>query len=132
MKNAFKSFLLAFTTLIAGVSAFAQVTTSTLSGRIVDQSGEPVIGAAVLAQHQPSGTVYGGVTNSDGRYTIQGMRTGGPYTVEVSNLGYQGVTYTDITLQLGQTYIQNATLQESTEFLEAVVLTASPISKFAA
>ena len=132
MKNAFKSFLLAFTTLIAGVSAFAQVTTSTLSGRIVDQSGEPVIGAAVLAQHQPSGTVYGGVTNSDGRYTIQGMRTGGPYTVEVSNLGYQGVTYTDITLQLGQTYIQNATLQESTEFLEAVVLTASPVSKFAA
>ena len=132
MKNAFKSFLLAFTTLIAGVSAFAQVTTSTLSGRIVDQSGEPVIGAAVLAQHLPSGTVYGGVTNSDGRYTIQGMRTGGPYTVEVSNLGYQGVTYTDITLQLGQTYIQNATLNESTEFLEAVVLTASPSSKFAA
>ena len=132
MKNAFKSFLLAFTTLIAGVSAFAQVTTSSLSGRIVDQSGEPVIGAAILAQHQPSGTVYGAVTNTDGRYTIQGMRTGGPYTVEVSNLGYQGVTYTEITLQLGQTYIQNATLNESTEFLEAVVLTASPTSKFAA
>ncbi|MBO4339813.1 MAG: TonB-dependent receptor [Bacteroidales bacterium] len=132
MKNAFKSFLLAFTTLIAGVSAFAQVTTSSLSGRVVDQSGEPVIGAAILAQHQPSGTVYGAVTNSDGRYTIQGMRTGGPYTVEVTNLGYQGVTYKDITLQLGQAYIQNATLNESAEFLEATVIVASPSSKFAA
>ena len=67
MKNAFKSFLLAFTTLIAGVSAFAQVTTSTLQGRVVDQNGEPVIGAAIVAQHEPSGTVYGAVTNLEGR-----------------------------------------------------------------
>ncbi|MBQ6198736.1 MAG: TonB-dependent receptor [Bacteroidales bacterium] len=132
MKNAFKSFLLAFTTLIAGVSAFAQVTTSTLQGRVVDQNGEPVIGAAILAQHEPSGTVYGAVTNVEGRYTIQGMRTGGPYTVEFSNLGYQSVNYTDITLQLGQAYNLNVWLQESAEFLEAVVVVATPTSKFAA
>ena len=84
MKKAFKSFLLAFTTLIAGTVAYAQVTTSSLSGRVVDQSGEPVIGAAVMAMHEPSGTVYGAVTNADGRYTIQGMRTGGPYKVDFS------------------------------------------------
>ncbi|MBR6306297.1 MAG: TonB-dependent receptor [Bacteroidales bacterium] len=132
MKNAFKSFLLAFTTLIAGVSAFAQVTTSTLQGRVVDQAGEPVIGAAILAQHQPSGTVYGAVTNADGRYTIQGMRTGGPYTVEFSNLGYQGVNYSDITLQLGQAFNLNATMNETTELLDAVVFVATPTSKFAA
>ncbi|MCR5408604.1 MAG: TonB-dependent receptor [Bacteroidales bacterium] len=132
MNNAFKSFLLAFTTLIAGVSAFAQVTTSTLQGRVVDQAGEPVIGAAILAQHQPSGTVYGAVTNADGRYTIQGMRTGGPYSVEFSNLGYQGVNYSDITLQLGQAYTLNATMNETSELLDAVVFVATPSSKFAA
>ena len=132
MKNAFKSLLLAFTTLFAGVVCFAQVTTSTLQGRVVDQNGEPVIGAAILAQHEPSGTVYGAVTNVDGRYTIQGMRTGGPYSVEFSNLGYQSVNYTDITLQLGQAYNLNVWLQESTEFLDAVVVVASPTSKFAA
>ena len=82
MKNAFKSFLLAFTTLIAGVSAFAQVTTSTLQGRITDQNGEPIIGAAVIATHEPSGTDYYAITNVEGRYDIQGMRTGGPYTVD--------------------------------------------------
>ena len=132
MKNAFKSLLLAFTTLIAGVSAFAQVTTSTLQGRITDQNGEPVIGAAIVAHHEPSGTVYGAVSNTEGRYTIQGMRTGGPYSVEVSNLGYQSVNYTDITLQLGQPYNLNIWLQESAEFLDAVVVVASPTSKFAA
>ena len=79
MKNALKGFLLACIAMFAGVVAYAQVTTSSLGGRVVDQNGEPVIGAAVLAQHEPSGTVYGAVTNSEGRYTIQGMRTGGPY-----------------------------------------------------
>jgi len=132
MKNAFKSLLLAFTTMFAGVVCFAQVTTSTLQGRVVDQNGEPIIGAAILAQHEPSGTVYGAVTNIDGRYTIQGMRTGGPYSVEFSNLGYQSVNYTDITLQLGQPYNLNVWLQESAEFLDAVVVVASPNSKFAA
>ena len=88
MRNAFKSLLLAFTTLCAGVVAYAQVTTSALSGRVVDQTGQPVVGAAILAQHEPSGTVYGAITNADGRYTIQGMRTGGPYNVEFSCLGY--------------------------------------------
>ena len=57
MRKAFKSLLLAFTTLIAGTVAYAQVTTSALSGRVVDQNGEPVVGAAVLAQHEPSGTI---------------------------------------------------------------------------
>lgn len=131
MKKAFKSLLLAFTTLIAGTVAYAQVTTSSLSGRVVDQSGEPVIGAAVMAMHEPSGTVYGAVTNADGRYTIQGMRTGGPYKVDFSCLGYQETTYTGITLQLAETFSLNAKIAESTEFLEATVVVADAASKFA-
>ena len=132
MKTALKSFLLAFIAMFAGTVAFAQVTTSALQGRVVDQNGEPVIGAAIIAQHQPSGTVYGAVTNVDGRYSIQGMRTGGPYSVEFSNLGYQSVHYTDITLQLAEAYNLNVWLQESAEFLDAVVVVATPTSKFAA
>jgi len=132
MKNAFKSLMLACIAMFAGVVAFAQVTTSALSGRVVDQNGEPVIGAAILATHEPSGTVYGAVTNADGRYTIQGMRTGGPYKVEVSCLGYQESIYTDVTLQLAETYSLNAQIAESSEFLEGTVIVADATSKFAA
>ena len=130
MRNAFKSLLLAFTTLIAGTVAFAQVTTSSLSGRVVDQAGEPVIGAAVVALHEPSGTIYGAVTNADGRYTIQGMRTGGPYKVEFTCLGYQDATYTGVTLQLAETFALDAKIAESTEMLEGTIVIASPTSKF--
>ncbi len=130
MKKAFKSLSLAFITMFASIVAFAQVTTSSLSGIVVDQNGEPVIGAAVMALHEPSGTVYGAVTNADGRYTIQGMRTGGPYKVDFSCLGYQETTYTGITLQLAETFTLNAKVVESTEFLEATVVVADAASKF--
>ena len=132
MKQAFRSLLLAFITMFAGVVCFAQVTTSAISGRVVDQNGEPVIGAAVLAQHEPSGTVYGAVTNADGRYTIQGMRTGGPYKVDFTCLGYQDASYTGVTLQLAETYSLNAKINESTEMLEGTVIVADASSKFAA
>ena len=118
--------------MFAGIVAFAQVTTSSLSGSVVDQNGEPVIGAAVVALHEPSGTVYGAVTNADGRYTIQGMRTGGPYKVDFTCLGYQNATYTGITLQLAETFSLNAKIAESSEFLEGTVIVADATSKFAA
>ena len=66
-----------------GFSVKAQVTTSVLGGKIIDDQNEYVIGATVVAVHEPSGTMYGAVTNVDGRYTIQGMRTGGFYGYQV-------------------------------------------------
>ncbi len=132
MKKTFPSLVLAVIAMFACFAAFAQVTTSSLGGRVVDQNGEPVIGAAIVAIHEPSGTTYGSITNEDGLYTIQGMRTGGPYRVEVSCLGYQQVNYTDVTLSLAETYNLNAQIAESSEFLSEAVVVAAPTSKFAA
>ena len=75
--------------------------------------------------HQPSGSRYGTVTNVDGRYSIQGMRTGGPYRVEISYIGYQTVIYKDITLQLGEVYNLNVEMSESSELLNEVIVTAA-------
>ena len=132
MRNAFKSLLLAFTMMFAGVVAIAQVTTASLGGRVVDEAGESVVGATVIALHEPSGTVYGAVTNIDGRYSIQGMRSGGPYTVTFTLIGYRDAQYTDITLSLAETYNLGATLAEATEFLTEAIVTAAPASKFSA
>ena len=118
--------------MLMSVAAFAQVTTSALSGLAVDTNGEPVIGVAVIATHTPSGTVYGVTTNEVGRYTINGMRSGGPYTVEFSCLGYQTVTYTDVTLQLAETYSLGATLNEDSEMLSEAMVIGAAASKFSA
>ena len=132
MKNAFKSLLLVVTMLMAGTVAFAQVTTASLGGRIVDAKGETIIGAAVVATHTPSGTTYGAVTNGEGLYAIQGMRTGGPYIVEVSCLGYQTVQYTDIKLALGENYVLDCNMNDDVESLNEAVVVATPASRFAA
>ena len=89
MKQTIKCLFAALAAMLMSVAAFAQVTTSALGGRVVDANGEPVVGAAVVATHTPSGTVYGVITNEAGRYTINGMRAGGPFFVEVSGLGFQ-------------------------------------------
>lgn len=109
-------------------SVYGQVTTSGVSGKVVADQ-EPLIGAAVLAIHVPSGTQYGTTTNVDGRYNLQGMRTGGPYTVEVSYVGFQKAVFKNIMLQLGETYLLNVTMKESAE-LDEVVITASKSALF--
>ena len=132
MKQTIKCFIAAFAAMLMSVAAFAQVTTSALGGRVVDASGEPVIGVAVIATHTPSGTVYGVTTNEAGRYTINGMRSGGPYSVEFTCLGYQTVTYTDLTLQLAEVFALNATLNEDAEMLGEAMVIGAAASKFSA
>ena len=123
MSNQSKFWLAALTPAIA-VCVNAQVTTSALSGKVTDENKEPVIGATVVAVHEPSGTLYGAVTNVDGRYTIQGMRTGGPYKIEVSYVGYQKTAYTNLYLELGNTLNLNADLHPSSEVLDEVLVVA--------
>lgn len=118
-----KLFMAAMATTIS-VCASAQVTTSAVSGQVIDETGQPVIGATVLAVHEPSGTQYGAVTNMDGRYTIQGMRTGGPYKIEISYIGYKKSAYTDLYLELGNTLGLDAKMEPSSELLDEVVVVA--------
>ncbi|MCR4854098.1 MAG: carboxypeptidase regulatory-like domain-containing protein [Prevotella sp.] len=112
-------------------SALAQVTTSSMSGKVTigSAAGEEVIGATVQAVHEPSGTRYAAVTNVDGRFNIQGMRTGGPYSVTVSYIGFQTKTMRGITLQLAETYNLQVWLSEDATELTEVVVTGKA-SKF--
>ena len=131
MHKFFKILLSVLAVVSFVVSASAQVTTSSLNGKVADANGEPIPGATVIAVHTPSGTQYFAVVNAEGRYFINGMRSGGPYSVEVSCLGYQTVTYTDITLQLAEPFSLSATLKEDNEMLSESVVISTANSKFA-
>ena len=117
-------FLLVVTLLTLSLSAVAQVTTSGING-IVTANNEEVIGATVSAKHVPSGAIYRAVTNVNGRYTITGMRSGGPYEVEVSYIGYQTKKFTEIQLALGQNTVIDVTLSEGSEMLQEVEIVAA-------
>ena len=131
MSKQLRILMLAVMALFISVGMQAQITTAAMGGRVIDDMAEPVIGASVRAVHEPSGSVYGAVTNVDGRYSIQGMRTGGPYTVTVSYVGFSTQTFSNLTLQLGEVYNLNVDLSENIAQLGEVVVTATA-SKFAA
>ena len=116
-------FFLVVTLLAMSLAAVAQVTTSGITG-IVTAGGEEAIGATVTAKHMPSGSVYRAVTNVNGRYTITGMRSGGPYEVEVSYIGYQTTKMTGFNLALGQNTVVDASLKEGNEMLQEVLVVA--------
>ena len=104
-------------------SAMAQLTTSSMAGKVV-ANGEELIGAVVEAVHTPSGTRYTTVSNEKGMFAINGMRVGGPYEVTVKYIGYETKTFTGVTLELGETYNLNASMSEDAVQLADVVVTA--------
>ena len=130
MKNNFLKLCLTLV-LFAGMiaSVMAQVTTSGISGRITSNN-ESLPGAAIVAVHVPSGTQYGTVTNADGRFSLLGMRTGGPYKVEVSFVGYSKASFSDINLSLGETFVLNSSLKESTAAVGEVIVVATKPSVY--
>jgi len=118
--------------LTSTLAVMSQITTSALTGKVsMQDTKEEVIGASVQVVHEPSGTRYTAVTNMDGRFTIQGMRTGGPYTVTVSYIGFQTKTLKGVTLQLGETYNLPIWITEDANELSEVVISGRA-SKFAA
>ena len=124
-------FIIAVMMLTMTMSAVAQVTTSSMAGKVTyEGSTEEIIGATIVAVHEPSGTRYTAVSNASGLFAIQGMRTGGPYSVTVSYIGLQTKMLNNIFLQLGDTYNLSVWLSDNTTEVAEVIITGKA-SKFA-
>lgn len=115
---------LLMTLLLCLVSSavMAQVTTSGIGGKVV-AGDESLIGVTITAVHEPSGTRYTTVTNADGRYTIQGMRVGGPYTVTFNYVGYKAEVKQNLQLSLGNAEMINVNMKEDTQTLGELTVT---------
>jgi hypothetical protein len=119
-----KTIMMSLLTLFVTIASFGQITTSTLSGVVKDEKGESLIGATIVAVHQPTGTKYGSSTNAKGAYFIPAARVGGPYIIKATYLGYKPKEYTDIVTSLGLTTNVNFVLQSETTTLGEVVVVA--------
>lgn len=121
--------LLGIFLLLLSPRAFSQgITTCTLSGKVVDETNQPVIGATVEVIHVPSGTKSLTVTSMDGNFNVQGLRVGGPYTVTFSYLGFQTQKFTNLQLNLGAEAVLNVTMKENVKELTEVVISGNRIA----
>ncbi len=119
--------------LAVALPALAQDTSSSISGRVLDASGQPVSGATVQIVHEPSGTTKITTTDADGRYSAQGMRVGGPFDVTVSKAGFAQAKQDNVYLQLSQGTAVNLTMgagsAANAQDLQGVTVSANALAQ---
>ena len=115
LKNLLKvaSILMIFSALWGGINASAQ--TQTISGKVLDTGGQPVIGAAVMVP----GTTNGATTDLDGNFTV---RVAPGTTLEVSCIGY-------VSRRVNAANGMTVTLDDDTEMLEETVVIGYGVQK---
>ena len=79
--------LVILATLLMSVQALAQSGKLTVEGTVLDDMGEPMIGAGVMLKN----TVIGTITDIDGRYSITVDAIGGGGVLIFSSLGFDDV-----------------------------------------
>ncbi|MET4569066.1 TonB-dependent receptor [Rhodanobacter soli] len=123
----------AIASLLAMAPLAAQnITTSGVSGRVLDANGQPVTGATVTIVHQPTGTTKEVTTDADGRYAAQGLRVGGPFEISATKTGMAAVEQNDVFLQLGQPSSINLSMgagEQQARNLGAVTVSASTLAQ---
>ena len=117
-----------FVAMIASISLMAQVTSSSISGKITDANKAALAGATVVATHTPSGAQYYSVADANGTYRLLNIRPGGPYKIEFRMVGFQTTIQEGVTATLGETKILNVRLNEEAIGLNEVVVAAEAVS----
>src|SRR5262245_11104198 len=118
-------FLLTIVFIAASYSQ-AQVTTSSISGNVIDAATkEPLTGASIVATHAPSGTKYSTVTNKKGEFSIHDMKSGGPYVVVITFVGFESITFDDVQLKLAEPFLLDATMNKKEGTLENVIISTT-------
>lgn len=98
-------------------TSVSQEKKKTITGRITDAKGEPLIGVTIMEK----GTTNGSITDYDGNYTLSAASNA---VLQFSYIGYQSV---EMSVE-GKTVI-DITMNEDTEVLDEVVVTALGIKR---
>ena len=96
--------------LFSALAAFAQLSTSSITGTVTDPQGLATPGASVTAVNEDTGASFSAETTSTGNYAITGLIPG-PYTVNVSHAGFRNFTATHNRLNVGAPIVVDIHLQ---------------------
>ena len=116
-----------FIAMVASIAMMAQVTTSSISGKITDNKKDVLPGATVVATHVPSGAQYYAVADANGTFRLMNVRPGGPYRLEFRMVGFQTTVMNNVNTTLGETMIVNAKMEEEAIGLSEVTVAATAI-----
>jgi hypothetical protein len=99
------------------------VTTGVVSGRVVDDLGNPIPGASISVVNTSTGSTSRATTARDGRYLVPGLDVGGPYSVTARHPGYQSQMRDGQMLTLSQNLTLDFRLERQAIILSTVSVT---------
>ncbi|MEO6489922.1 MAG: TonB-dependent receptor [Ferruginibacter sp.] len=103
----------------------AQVTTSSISGVIISDKNDPLVGATIVAVQVPTGTRYTTTSQSGGRFTFPNIAPGGPYSITATFTGMEPFNKADINVPLGEKFDISIQLSTSIKELETVLVSGT-------
>lgn len=110
------------TLLLFSMQVNAQTHQQTIYGKVVDQDSKmALIGATIKVQNGDK--ILGGSTDFDGDFRIENVPVG-RIDIEVTYLGYDPIVLSSLTLSSGKELSLTIEMQESTEEMEEVVVSA--------
>ncbi|MGH7588728.1 MAG: TonB-dependent receptor [Gemmatimonadota bacterium] len=103
------------------------VTTAAIQGRITPLPGSavPLEQAVVLLTNTSTGHRWQVVVGEDGRYFLENVPVGGPYTIQVVAPGFQSASRTGVVLALGQRFIAVFALEATMFDVERITVTTA-------
>lgn len=118
-------FLLSLLTGLFLQPSVAQTTQASILGMITDENKQPVPGASVVVRNESTGFTSRTITNAKGEFTFREMPLGGPYTVNVTSLGFQEQKRTGYALNQGDVVRVNLALQSAAVSMQEIKVVAS-------
>jgi outer membrane receptor for ferrienterochelin and colicin len=101
------------------------ITTGAIAGRVTDEGGQPLASAQVVVRNRTSGFTVGTMTREDGRYRVQNLEPGGPYSVTVRRIGTQPQTLDNQLVPLSETLTLDFRLSQQVAQLSSVQVVAT-------
>ncbi|KAI9449422.1 hypothetical protein F5148DRAFT_1340761, partial [Russula earlei] len=112
-----------FISVFASSAVMAQITSGSITGFIKTPEGKSLEGASVKAVHEPTGTVYGTVSKSNGQFILPNLRVGGPYTVTIQYVGLATKKLSDLSVILGTPVNIDITMDNGSNLSDVTVNT---------
>ncbi len=108
-KRSFRLFFVLLCGLALDHCAFAQFTTATLNGTVVDQAGVPVPGTKVAVQNVETGFSQESISNDSGEYLFSRLPVGS-YKLTAEKTGFATYVQTGIQLSVDQAVTERIVL----------------------
>jgi outer membrane receptor for ferrienterochelin and colicin len=101
------------------------ITTGAIAGRVTDEGGQPLASAQIVIRNRSTGFSVGTTTREDGRYRVQNLEPGGPYSVTARRIGMQPQTLENQLVPLSETLTLDFRLSEQAAQLSSVQVVAT-------